>query len=80
MGVASELRGQGGERGRAWPVVARAFHRLPVCGVDGGECSELFQQLKAKNCHVTVCVLCVCVRGSERGAMAGLLLDFLLNF
>ena len=42
VGVASEVRGQGGERGRAWPVAVRAFRRPLACGVDGDECSELF--------------------------------------
>ena len=59
VGVTSEVLGQGGERGRAWPVAARAFRCLPACGVDGDECPELFQQLQAKKGHVTVCVLCV---------------------
>ena len=80
MGVASAVRGQDGERGRAWPVAVRAFRRPPACGVNGGHYCELFQQLQAKNGRVFVCVCVVCVRESERGQCPGFLSGFFLNF
>ena len=56
----SSERGQGGERGRAWPVAGLAFCRPPACGVVGVHVCEPFQQLHAKIGQVSVCVCVVC--------------------
>ena len=68
--VFNEVRGQKGERERAWPVAVHAFRRPAASGVAAHHYCELFQQLQSK-VVVSACVsvLCVCcVREREGNA------------